>query len=110
MSSKRKEILNELSDLYVLREDRINFNRIEMYTLPNSFISIKDVFVDERRDPQPVINCKGKRWFPIVKLDNGDEMIILYPSAPIRKKNTAIEDIQDAEFVEKRIKQLLELR
>lgn len=110
MNDERRKILEELSELYRLREDNINFNRIDLYTRSDSPIKIQEVYIEERHDPKPIEGSpKVIQWFPIVKLDNGDEMIILYPSAPVRRDKAVLEDIEDAEFVEKRINRLLSL-
>ncbi|WP_321383476.1 hypothetical protein [uncultured Enterococcus sp.] len=101
---EREYILKELQDFYVKNEDRNGFIRIELYTKDDT---IQSVSVQMKEDPT-IENLAG--YFPVVQMSNGDELIILCPSVPIRKNRTIEQSRQAADFVANRVKELIRIR
>lgn len=105
-SEERSIISDELEEFYTVRNDLDNFSKIFMFT-EGTGTQIKSTSVQKKSDP----TLSGiANDFPVVKLDNDDEIIILLPSESIRKTRTAEEAAKDAEFVCSKVNRLLEIR
>lgn len=102
--NERELILNELEDFYRQNEDRFGFERIKLYTNEDT---IQSVSVQMQEDPT-IENLAG--YFPVVKMFNGDELIVLCPSVPIRRNRTIAQSKEAAVFVVNRVKELIRLR
>lgn len=100
----RERILKELQDFYAKNEDNFGFGRIKLYTNDDT---IRSISIQMKEDPT-IKDLAG--YFPVVQMSDGDELIILCPSVPIRKNRTIAQSKEAAIFVVDRVKELIRIR
>lgn len=104
LEEERAAILAELKEVYQQNEYRYGYAQIRVHTRD---ATITSATIDEMIDPaMPGV----KRIVPIAKMINGDKIVLLLPSKPVRQNKTKAEEREDAELICSRVKRLLEIQ